>query len=163
MRRGLVPKDWLQALLRLPVVLYHLHMGWLLGHRFIVLRHTGRKSGARHDTVLEVVRCDSASRTCIVASGWGATAQWFQNIVVNPEVEVTMGMQTNPARARWMRPEEAEQELRDYARRHPWAMKRLGRFMLGRPYRGFEEDWALLVEQVPVVELRPTGLPPGKA
>jgi deazaflavin-dependent oxidoreductase (nitroreductase family) len=134
-------------------------MGWLLGHRFMVLRHTGRKSGARHNTVLEVVRCDSASRTCIVASSWGAEAQWFRNIVVNPEVEITIGTETSPARARWMRPEEAEQELRDYAGRHPWAMKGVARFMLGRPYRGLDKDCALLLVQVPLVELRPRGGP----
>lgn len=68
--RGPAPKGWLHALLRIPILLYRVHMGWLLGHRFLLLTHVGRKSGTRHHTVLEVVCYASLSRTCIVASGW---------------------------------------------------------------------------------------------
>jgi hypothetical protein len=38
-----------------PVSLYRLHLGWLLGHRFLLLTHTGRRSGLRRQTVLEVM------------------------------------------------------------------------------------------------------------
>lgn len=31
---------------KLPLVLYRLHLGWLLGTRFMQLTHVGRRSGA---------------------------------------------------------------------------------------------------------------------
>jgi hypothetical protein len=79
--RGPNPRGWLRALLRVPTLLYRVHTGWLLGHRFLLLTYVGRKSRARHRTVLEVVRYASTTRTCIVASGWGEKAQWLKNIM----------------------------------------------------------------------------------
>jgi deazaflavin-dependent oxidoreductase (nitroreductase family) len=133
---------------------YRLHIGWLLGYRFLLLTYVGRKSGARHRTVLEVIRYANPSRTCIVASGWGERAQWLKNIMANPDVEVTLGARTHRARARRMQRNEAEQVFREYACRHPRAMKLLARCMLGRPYPGRDDDYALLAERVPLVELR---------
>jgi len=89
--QGPIPKGWRRALLRAPVLWYRVHMGWLLGHRFLLLTHMGRKSGTRHQTVLEVVGYASASHTCMVASGWGEKAQWLKNVMVNPDVAVTLG------------------------------------------------------------------------
>ena len=48
---------------RLPIWLYHSHLGWLLGTRFVLLTHTGRKSGLSRQTVLEVVRYDKDYRS----------------------------------------------------------------------------------------------------
>jgi deazaflavin-dependent oxidoreductase (nitroreductase family) len=144
----------LRVLLRIPILLYRMHLGWLLGHRFLLLTHVGRKTGTRRRTVLEVVRYTSVSRTCIVASGWGEKAQWLKNIMANPGVEVTVGVRTHRARARRMARDEAAQALRGYACRHPWAMKLLARLMLGRPYQGLVDDFVWLAEHVPLVELR---------
>jgi deazaflavin-dependent oxidoreductase (nitroreductase family) len=152
--RGPAPKGWLRMLLRLPVFLYRARMGWLFGQRFLLLTHVGRKSGLRHHTVLEVVRYERSCRTCFVASGWGEKAQWFKNIIAQPEVEVTLGARTRRAWARRIERGEAEQALRDYARRHPWAVTQLARIMLGRGHEGSDEDFELLAEHVPLVELR---------
>ena len=46
--RGPTPRGWLRALLRVPTLLYRVHTGWLLGHRFLLLTHVGRKSRTRH-------------------------------------------------------------------------------------------------------------------
>ncbi len=35
----------LQTLLRCPILLYHAHLGWLLGDRFLRLTQRGRTSG----------------------------------------------------------------------------------------------------------------------
>jgi deazaflavin-dependent oxidoreductase (nitroreductase family) len=152
--RGPAPKGWLRVLLSLPVLLYRLHLGWLFGHRFLLLTHVGRKSGLPHRTVLEVVRYTRESRTCIVASGWGEKAQWFKNIMAHPVVEVTLGMQTHWARAQRLPRDEAAQVLREYAGQYPWAMRHLARWILGRAYQGHANDFAWLAEHVPLVELR---------
>jgi deazaflavin-dependent oxidoreductase (nitroreductase family) len=152
--RGSLPKGWLRLLLRFPIGLYRLHLGWLLGHRFLLLTHVGRTSGTQHQTVLEVVRYDSVSNTCLVGSGWGEQAQWLKNILVTPEVTVTLGTKTYKARAERLRRTAANQEFREYGHRHPQTLKQLTRIMLGRVYQGSDDDFALLAENVPLVELR---------
>jgi len=56
------PSGVLRALLHLPVHLYHARLGVLLGHRFLLLVHTGRKTGAARETVLEVLHYDPVER-----------------------------------------------------------------------------------------------------
>jgi len=44
----------LRMLLRLPIWLYRLQLGWLQGERGLMLTHIGRSSGRVRQTVLEV-------------------------------------------------------------------------------------------------------------
>lgn len=44
-----------RALFRAPILLDRLGLGGLLGHRFLLLTHTGRTSGRPRQVVLEVV------------------------------------------------------------------------------------------------------------
>lgn len=151
--RGPAPTGLLRLLLRSPILLYRMHLGWLLGQRFLLLTHIGRKTGLRRHTVLEVVSYNNSTHRCVIASGWGEKAQWFRNIIANPDVEVILGTHRHRAKARRMEQNEAERELRDYARRHPWSMKQLNKSMLGRPFHGSDEDFEQLATQVPLVEL----------
>ena len=48
-------KGILARLFRVPVYLYRWHLGWLFGHRCLLLTHIGRRSGRKRQTVLEVV------------------------------------------------------------------------------------------------------------
>jgi hypothetical protein len=50
-------------------VLYRWRAGWLLGHRFLLLRNTGRRSGAAYQTVQEVMHYDTASGTATCMPG----------------------------------------------------------------------------------------------
>ena len=43
----------LRQLFRAPVYLYRWNFGWMLGHRFLLLIHIGRRIGLRRHTVLE--------------------------------------------------------------------------------------------------------------
>jgi F420H(2)-dependent quinone reductase len=74
------PRGVLRWLLRLPIWLYRLRMGRLLGNRFLMLTHIGRKSGQPRQSVLEVVGHDEATGIYIIASGWGEQADWLRNI-----------------------------------------------------------------------------------
>jgi hypothetical protein len=64
---GLLRTRWL---VRAPVWLYRARLGILLGPRFVMLEHTGRKSGARRYVVLEVVQ-HRAAGSYVVVSGFG--------------------------------------------------------------------------------------------
>ncbi len=85
------PGKALRLGLRLPIWLYRARLGWLLDDRFLMLTHTGRKSGLPRRTVIEVVRHDRQADTYYVVSGWGEKSDWYQNIKKNPDVTVQVG------------------------------------------------------------------------
>ena len=76
---------------RLPIVLYRLGMARLMGNRFIYLAHTGRRTGLRRETVIEVVEHDDAKDIYFVASGWGVRSDWYRNVLATPQVEAHVG------------------------------------------------------------------------
>jgi len=117
---GLLRTRWL---VRAPVWLYRARLGMLLGPRFVMLEHTGRKSGARRYVVLEVVERHRPD-TFIVVSGFGDRAQWFRNVRANPRVRVYfLSRRPAPATARVLPRAEAAAALAAYSARHPraWA------------------------------------------
>ena len=150
------PKGWLRLSLRLPIWLYRLHLGWLLGDRFLLLDHTGRQTGLPRQTVIEVVRYDRASGVCLVGSGWGEKSDWFRNIQHNPRVSVTLGRRCWAARAVVLSADEAEQALRDYARRHPLAFRELATVIAGRRVSEAELNSGELARAIPLVAFYPS-------
>ena len=82
------PNGLLRWFLRFPIVLYHLNLGWLLGGRFMLINHVGRKSGQLRQTVVEVAGHDQSGDTYYVASGWGYKSQWYRNLLAQPEVTI---------------------------------------------------------------------------
>lgn len=149
------PKGLMRLLFRIPILLYHAHLGWLMGNRFLLLKHIGRKSGKTREVVLEVVRYDKSSGTHIVASGWGEKSDWFRNIQKTPDVIIQSGGRSMRAKAVRLSEREARLELRDYARRHPSAFRYLGRFMLGDSISDSDEDISLLAQTIPLVAFVP--------
>jgi deazaflavin-dependent oxidoreductase (nitroreductase family) len=139
---------------RLPIGLYRLGLGGLMGSRFVLLTHTGRKSGLPRQTVLEVVRNDKTSRECIVASGWGYRSDWFHNIAANPRITFQVGNRRSAGVAERLTPEAAAQELLDYAHRHPMAFRELARFM-GYRLDGTEADIRAAGRMLPMFIFKP--------
>lgn len=147
--RGHKPRGLLRFSLRFPIWLYRLRLGWLLGDRFVMFRHIGRKSGLPRYTVVEVVRHDPPTNTYIIASGWGQKSDWFQNIQKEPEVLLYTGRRQMAAKAARLSVDEATQELKDYAGRHPTAFHKLSKTMVGQALEGNEADCHLLAQAVP--------------
>ena len=71
---GSIPTGASRLAFRLPIYLYRLDLGRLLGHRFLLLVHRGRKSGLLRETVLEVLLHDPATNESVVLSAWGEKA-----------------------------------------------------------------------------------------
>jgi hypothetical protein len=59
------PAGALRLAFRLPIYLYRLDLGWLLGHRFLLLVHQGRRSGLLRETVLEVLLYEPATKESV--------------------------------------------------------------------------------------------------
>jgi deazaflavin-dependent oxidoreductase (nitroreductase family) len=93
------PHGLLRLLLRMPILLYRVHMGWLLGGRFLKITHIGHKSGLPREVVLEVVCHNFETGAYFVAAGWRGKADWFRNIQSNPEVQLMVGTRTFRAEA----------------------------------------------------------------
>lgn len=120
---GLLRTRWLA---RAPIWLYRTRLGILLGPRFLLLEHTGRKTGIARHVVLEVV-ARPAPGTYVVVSGFGERAQWLRNVRADPRVRVFfLSRAPLTATARVLPPEEGTAILSAYAARHPraWAAMR---------------------------------------
>lgn len=117
-----------------------------MGPRVLMLEHRGRASGVPRFVCLEVVDRPSADKI-IVASGFGAQAQWYRNLQANPTCRVSVGWNSGlPARARLMSEEESAEPLLRYQQAHPRVWRRL---------RGvIEEAIDQPVTGLPMVELR---------
>jgi deazaflavin-dependent oxidoreductase (nitroreductase family) len=139
----------------LPKYLYRWHLGWLLGHRCLMMTHIGRKSGRRRQTVLEVVHYDPSTQECIVMSGYGAQSDWYRNIQIRPAVEVQVGRQHYAPQQRILTPEETLAILREYQRVHPRLFRGFMRF-LGYPYDGTDDGLRALSHALRGVALRPS-------
>jgi deazaflavin-dependent oxidoreductase (nitroreductase family) len=113
--------------LRLPSYIYRFRLGWLLGHRFLLLTHRGRKSGLTRRTPLEVLHYDPHSGESVVLSAWGKKADWYRNIEAGPPLEVETGDECYPPAARFLASEEAFAVITEYAICHPLAARVLER------------------------------------
>ena len=114
---------------RAPIWLYKLNLGGLLGDRFLQLTHTGRVSGQPRQVVLEVVKHDADEDTYYIAAAWGEQADWVKNIRANPLVQVQVGRRKLDMLAEQLTPDQGEETILDYARKHPSAMANLARYM----------------------------------
>jgi deazaflavin-dependent oxidoreductase (nitroreductase family) len=141
-------------LLAAPRALYAAHAGWLLGHRFLLLRHRGRRSGAMYATVLEVLSWDAATREAIVIAGLGPRAQWLRNVLATGAAEIEIGSERFAAHARELGPAEAADVLADYERRNRIALpvvRRLLTRLSGFDYDGSEAARRRIASLLPLV------------
>ena len=147
------PAGCLRLLLRAPVALHRLGLGWLLGQRFLLLSHVGRKTGKTHQAIVEVMRHDLDSDSYIVASGRGERSDWLRSVQRTAEVALAVGRRKAPARAVRLTREQAAAELWSYARRQPRAFAELSRLLAGRSIPADEQACQDGAGTIPVVAL----------
>jgi deazaflavin-dependent oxidoreductase (nitroreductase family) len=152
------PRGVLRWLLGLPVVLYRVHLGFLLGHRFLVLVHAGRRTGRRHETPLEVIRYDPSTEEATVVAGWGRKTAWLYNVEAGLAREVWIGRVRYVPTVRPLEHDEAVAVLERYERHSGlprslvWAV--LSR-LLGWRYDGTPQARRRAAEQLPMLAFRP--------
>jgi deazaflavin-dependent oxidoreductase (nitroreductase family) len=153
-QRPTPPTGWRRTLMRLPVHLYRLGLGWMLGTRFMLINHVGRHSGVPRTVVVEVVAHDRATGTWTVASGFGPTADWYRNLLANPRVTIQVGRRTMPVTAHALSEEDGATTMARYATAHPRTARQLARFM-GFEVDGSERDYRELGRALPFVRFTP--------
>lgn len=153
------PNRLLRYLLRLPVYLYRWRLGWLLGRRFLLLSHVGRRTGRNFQTVLEIIEYRDNGPEAVVMSGFGRRSDWLLNIEAGPLPEVIIGRQHFTTSYRFLDEDEAVRALAEYEHRNRlmagilrWVLSRL----LGWRYRSSDADRRRLVRQLPLLAFRPS-------
>lgn len=149
------PQGLLRFFLRMPILLYRARLGWLLGDRFLMLTHLGRKSGLPREVVLEVVHHDLETDAYFIAAGWREKADWFLNIQINPQVHVMVNRRLFYAQAQISQPPKAAETFYAYALQHPKALHELSRMMTGTVMQPTKDDCFNLAQSVPLVMLMP--------
>ena len=142
-----------------PNGLYAAGAGRLLGHRFLQLTHTGRRSGREFQVVLEVVRYDRATGEAVVVSGFGRSADWFRNVTAGGPAYVDFGRGPRRADHRVLGLDEAVEAYAGYERRHLLLMPVIDPVLsrlLGWPYDGSDAARRRMAEDLPLVALRPS-------
>ncbi len=151
-----LPTGLSRLFFRAPIWLYRWGLGWLLGKRFLLINHIGRKSGLSRQAVVEVIAYDQECDTYYVAAGFGPKSQWYQNLLATPAVTIVVGRKKLAVTAVPLTPTESGAAILDYAQRHPTAIKNLSR-MVGYEVDGTEADYRALGEQdiIPVIRFEP--------
>jgi hypothetical protein len=101
-----------------------------------------------------VVRYDTDTGACIVASGWGGKSDWFRNVTANPIIVFQVRSKRSAGIAERLSPEAGARELLDYAHRHPLALRELAQFM-GYRLDGTEADICALGQMIPMFLFKP--------
>jgi len=129
-------------------------LGWLLGHRFLLLVHRGRKTGLLRQTVLEVILYDPINRECIVLSAWGEKADWYRNLQKTTAIEIRATRECYRPVQRFLSPEEAYAVLARCESSHPWAAWLFAK-LFGYPLGGSEAAQRAFAESMRLVGFRP--------
>ena len=139
----------MRALMRAPLVLYRLGLGGLIGKSTLVLTTTGRRSGRQRATP---VNYWEAGGVFYVIAGSGTHADWYRNLVAQPEVGVQIGRRRLRATASPLTdPPEKAHALWLFGQRSPGTAERY----FGIPRGAGEEDLVALAAQRAVVAIRP--------
>ncbi|WP_433870463.1 nitroreductase family deazaflavin-dependent oxidoreductase [Saccharopolyspora sp. CA-218241] len=149
-----MPRRIPRWLARLPIPLFRIGLGPLLGGRLMVLEHRGRRSGEPRLVALEVLAREPGA--LYLVSGYGRRSQWFRNVLADPAVRIWTGaLRGAPGRAEVLPAAEARARLQRYRDVHPAAARALGRALdlpaLADP-APLPED---IADRLPIVRIAP--------
>ena len=112
------PPAFMIPILKLPLLLYRMGLGWLFGHRFMLLTHLGRRTGKVRQTVLAVLWFDPKTREIMAISAWSAS-EWYKNILTSPALQLETGFTRYVPVHRSLSSVEIARLFEDYRRKHP--------------------------------------------
>jgi deazaflavin-dependent oxidoreductase (nitroreductase family) len=84
------PRWLLRLFSRPPSLIYRLGLGQVLGSKVLLLTTTGRKTGLPRTTPLQY---EIIGSKYYIGSMCGASADWYQNLVLDPDVTLQVGRQ----------------------------------------------------------------------
>jgi deazaflavin-dependent oxidoreductase (nitroreductase family) len=139
---------------RAPILMYRVGLGGLMPAQ-VMLTTVGRKSGQPRRAVVDLLKRDAATDTYYVVSAYGGLSDWYRNLEANPELQVQVRWRKFAARAATLPPDEAEEVLLDYWRRHRLLARMLLRLVGLRVTT--EEEARAAAAEMRMVAIRPEG------
>jgi deazaflavin-dependent oxidoreductase (nitroreductase family) len=146
------PGPLLRWFFRAPVLMYHIGLGGLMLGQ-VMLTTVGRKSGQPRRAVVDLLKHDAATDTYYVVSAYGGGSDWYRNLEANPTLKVQARGRKFSGRAATLPPDEAEEVLLDYWRRHRLLARMLLRLVGLRVTT--EEEARASAAEMRVVAIRP--------
>ena len=143
------PGRLLRTLFRLPLVLYRLGLGSLMGMQ-ILLTTIGRRTGRHYKVVVDIIEYDKSKATYYISAAYGPSADWYLNLRANPIVQAQVGRRKFTVRTTTLPLDEAEDILAKFARRHPHYV-RVMMHLIGARISWSEEDIRTLALKMPVI------------
>lgn len=116
----------LRALFRLPILLYRLGFGPLVGRTFMILTTTGRKSGLPRRTAIEHHTYQGRK---YIMNGYGLRSDWCRNLLADSRVTVQTADGVERCRARRLITDEELRQAYGFVESSPafrWFVKALG-------------------------------------
>jgi deazaflavin-dependent oxidoreductase (nitroreductase family) len=110
--------SFMVPLFKLPVFLYRLNLGWLLGRRFMQITHVGRFSGKVRRTILAVLKFDAKTKEIFAVSAWKGS-DWYYNLQAAPALQVESGFDRYAPQQRELSAEEITTAFMEYRKSHP--------------------------------------------
>lgn len=110
------PSGLTKWLLKSPILLYRLGLGFVVGRIFMVMTTLGRKSGQPRQTAIEFYEFRGRN---YVFSAWGKKADWLQNIQANPLVTIQTWRGAQSVTARRLTTDAELAEAFEYAIANP--------------------------------------------
>jgi deazaflavin-dependent oxidoreductase (nitroreductase family) len=112
------PPAFMVPFFKMPLILYRLGLGWMLGNRFMLLTHQGRHTGKVYRSVLAVLRINNITREVFAVSPW-SSSNWYRNIQVTPALEIETGLVRYAPAQRTLSPKEIASLFIEFRRLHP--------------------------------------------
>ncbi len=136
-----------------PVWVYRLHLGWLLGHQFLLVTHRGRRSGMLRQTGVMVLHYDSYSHRVSVVAG-SQKADWYRNVQASPAVEIAIGRERYRPEQKLLEPHEIALLLK-WSRCHHPLTARIQSWFFGWPWQASDAELLNLAQSLGGVSFHP--------
>ena len=150
------PNQLLKFFFKVPVWLHKIGFGgWerLIGAQWMLITTTGRKTGKRRETMVDVMDYDKAADIYYIEAAYGARADWYKNIQSNPIFEAKVGRRKFKARAGALSNEGAGEMLVQFYRHKP-AYTRSVMAMAGMKFKD-EDELRVMGKDLTLLAVKP--------
>jgi len=153
---GKQPNRLLKFFFKVPVWIHKMGFGgWerLIGAQWMLITTTGRKTGKRRKTMVDVMDHDKTTDTYYIEAAYGAHADWYKNIQSNPIFEAQVGRRKFKARAGALTNEGAGEMLVQFYRQKP-AYTRSVMAMAGMKFKD-EDELRVIGKDLTLLAVKP--------
>lgn len=135
------PNAPLKFFFKFPLLLHKIGLGgWekIIGAEWMLIATTGRKTGKRRETLVDVMDYDKANDVYYIEAAYGARADWYRNIKKTPVFEAQVGRRKFKAAANELDEKNIGEMLVRFFRRKP-AYTRSVMAMVGMKFKDEDE------------------------